>query len=111
MHDIGDMLGQLGFTDPVLEAEIITVEYSALDDLLADLRGAGAGNSAAGRQRGCLGRSGLDAARAAYERYRLGSKLPATFEIVYAHAWARAPRPDTATGATTFPLQQLRRRR
>ncbi|MGB5679595.1 MAG: malonyl-ACP O-methyltransferase BioC, partial [Gammaproteobacteria bacterium] len=50
MHDIGDGLLQAGFADPVMEAELITVNYPSVDKLMADLRAIGANVPAEGRR-------------------------------------------------------------
>lgn len=92
MHDIGDALVKAGFADPVMDMEMLTLTYTDLDALLADLRATGANNAAITRPRGLSGHQGWLAARAAYERLRVDGRLPATFEIIQGHAWKAAPR-------------------
>ena len=92
MHDLGDALVQAGFSDPVMDMEMLTLTYADLDGLFADLRASGANNAARARPRGLSGRSGWEAARAAYERLRRDGRLPASFEIIQGHAWKAAPK-------------------
>ena len=92
MHDLGDMLVGCGFADPVMDMEVITLTYSDLDALFADLRAAGATCAMKSRNHGLSGRAGWAAARGAYESLRKDGKLPATFEVVYGHAWKVAPK-------------------
>lgn len=92
MHDIGDMLVHAGFTAPVMEMEKITLTYADLKALMRDLKGLGAHNAAVGRRAGMLGRGRWAALSAAYERHRRDGRLPATFEVIYGHAWAGARR-------------------
>lgn len=92
MHDLGDALVQAGFSDPVMDMEMLTLAYAGLDDLIGDLRAAGGSNAARGRPRGLSGRREWAAARAAYERLRRDGRLPASFEIIQGHAWKAAPR-------------------
>ena len=87
MHDIGDALLQAGFAEPVMESEMITVHYRDVDTLMQDLRDIGANVTANGHRRGLLTRNMLMQMREAYEAYRQGDVLPATYEIVYGHAW------------------------
>ena len=87
MHDIGDALLQAGFAEPVMESEIITVNYKEVDTLMQDLRDIGANVTANGHRQGLLTHNMLTQLRAAYEMYRHASVLPATYEIVYGHAW------------------------
>ena len=110
MHVIGDVLGAAGFADPVMEAEHITVEYDDAMTLLRDLKGLGATNAQTGRARGLLARRRLHALVAAYEPFRRNGKLPATYEVVYGHAWAAPQRPAKGPTEQVFPLAQLRRR-
>lgn len=120
MHDLGDALLRERFADPVMDVEHLTLTYRRSDELVADLRGAGAVNACRGRRRGCTGRARWRTAREHYERFRdpASGLLPATFEVVHGHAWAapahkrqrdRDPvgaRPD---GAVPVSLARLRR--
>lgn len=87
MHDIGDGLLQAGFAEPVMESEIITVNYQEVDTLMQDLRDIGANVTASGHRQGLLTRNMLKQLREAYEVYRQQEVLPASYEIVYGHAW------------------------
>ena len=87
MHDIGDVLMQLGFAEPVMEAEVITVNYESVDLLMQDLRNIGANVTASGQNNGMLTPNKLNALRQAYEAFRADGVLPASYEIVYGHAW------------------------
>ena len=83
MHDLGDMLVAAGFTAPVMDMEMIEIEYTKDKDLLADLRSSGQTSARADRPRGLAGRRFGEALRG-----RLAPK--ATFEVVYGHAWKAA---------------------
>jgi malonyl-CoA O-methyltransferase len=95
MHDLGDLLMTSGFSDPVMEMEMITLTYADLSALLADLRHGASVNADPGRRRGLGGRRMWQRVRAGYESQRRDDRLPASFEVVYGHAWKAAPR---ATG-------------
>jgi len=90
MHDVGDGLLQAGFADPVMEAETITVNYESIDKLMADLRAIGANATAEGGRVGLTAPSVLTKLRQAYEIYRVDKLLPASYEVVYGHAWKPA---------------------
>jgi malonyl-CoA O-methyltransferase len=109
MHDIGDLLVGTRFAEPVMDCERLTVTYAAVDDLMRDLKTLGAHNVTAGRARGLTGRRRLDAMRAAYERFRADGRLPATYEVVYGHAWAPMQR-QVEDGVTAVPLSAITRR-
>lgn len=111
MHDIGDTLVRAGFADPVMETEYLTVPYDDVITLMRDLKGIGASNSHAERARGMLGRKRLAALAEAYEvERRNDGRLPATYEVVYGHAWASEGRRREPKDVHTFPVANLRRR-
>ncbi len=89
MHDVGDALLAAGFRDPVVDMETITLTYREVRGLLADLKAIGANNATAGRNRGLTGKARMQAFYQAYEYFRQADGLyPATYEVVYGHAWA-----------------------
>lgn len=108
MHDVGDLLVSRGFADPVMDMEMITLTYDRVEDLLGDLRRAGAVNTDAERRRGLTGPESWKRMHAAYEAMRRDGRLPATFEIVYGHAWKPEPR-RTADGRSVVRFARGRR--
>lgn len=94
MHDLGDALMRGGFVDVVMDAARLTAHYRNVRELLNELKSIGATNALAARQRGLTGKSRLAGLEEAYEAFRIGSELPATYEAVFAHAWkpTRSPR-------------------
>lgn len=98
MHDVGDGLMQAGFADPVMEAETITVKYRTIDKLMADLRAIGANATAQGGRTGLTTPSMLDGLRQAYDAYRVDDLLPASYEVVYGHAWKPEAGRDNEAG-------------
>ena len=110
MHDYGDMLVECGFADPVMDVEMLTMTYPGVDELFSDLRRNGASCAMQTRRSGLMGRQAWQAARAAYERLLKDGRLPATFEVVYGHAWKAQPS-KTADGRAIVrfdPKQRLR---
>lgn len=92
MHDIGDALVRAGFADPVMDVEYFTLTYDDVRGLMRDLKDIGAHNATEGRQRGLAGKSFLQRLADNYERFREQGKLPATYEVVYGHAWKAQPK-------------------
>lgn len=87
MHDIGDALLQSGYAEPVMEAEFITVNYQDVGSLMQDLRDIGANVTANGHRQGLLTQNMLARLGQAYDAFREDGVLPATYEIIYGHAW------------------------
>jgi malonyl-CoA O-methyltransferase len=92
MHDIGDMLVAGGFADPVMDMEYITLTYHDVKDVMQDLRSIGAHNATTGRATGLMGKKAWGRVLENYERLRRDGRLPATFEVIYGHAWKVAPK-------------------
>lgn len=92
MHDIGDMLVAAGFADPVMEMERLTLTYDDVRAVMQDLKSIGAHNATAGRAPGMMGKAAWQRVTENYEKLRRNGKLPATFEIIYGHAWKPAPK-------------------
>lgn len=91
MHDIGDALLRDGFSQPVMEAEFLTLTYDSVDGLMHDLKAIGANVTAGAvndeQSRGLGGKAMLQSVRQNYEQYRQHGLLPATYEVIYGHAW------------------------
>jgi len=87
MHDVGDALLRARFAEPVMDMETLTLTYADARGLMRDLKTLGAHNVTAGRAHGLTGKGRLNAMLAAYECLRRDGVLPATYEVVYGHAW------------------------
>jgi malonyl-CoA O-methyltransferase len=107
MHDLGDMLVQAGFADPVMDQETLTLKWPDPQALLAELRSLG-GNTAPDRMAGL---------RTPRWRDRLERELGAlsapdgsigmSFEVAYGHAFKAAPRVRPGE-ATSVSLEDMR---
>ena len=86
MHDIGDQMLQSGFQSPIMEMENITLTYEKVVDLMHDLKAIGAQN-VANRSKALTGKTKFKKMIEMYENYREDGKLPATYEVIYGHAW------------------------
>lgn len=107
MHDLGDMMIEAGFADPVMDQELLTLTWPSAQAALAELRQIG-GNVDPRRF------SGLRTPR---WQQRLCDRLSARadgqgrialhFELIYGHAFKPAPRPRVAD-ETTVSLEDMR---
>ena len=107
MHDLGDMLVQAGFADPVMDQEQITLTWASADELLAELRSLGAN----------VDPRRLAGLRTPRWRARLVELLSSTrnaegriglnFEVVYGHAFCPPPRHALAPSASV-PLEDMK---
>jgi malonyl-CoA O-methyltransferase len=111
MHDIGDTLVRAGMEDVVMDVEVITMHYGDCKGLMGDIKAVGAHNVNVARRRGLTGKDKFRRMLQAYEQYRSGEGLPATYEIVYGHAWTPAQeRVGQRHGQTVYiPVSKVRR--
>lgn len=94
MHDLGDMLVQAGFADPVMDQETLVLTWDTPQAALAELRGLGL-NAARDRFPGLRTPRWRD--RLLSRLMELASSRPdgrigLSFEVAYGHAFKPAPR-------------------
>ncbi|MEJ8568157.1 methyltransferase domain-containing protein [Elongatibacter sediminis] len=105
MHDIGDALVAAGFDEPVMDAEVLTLEYRTFDALLQDLRATAAHTHVASWE-------SIEPAKLQSGWPVHGQSFTQSWEIVYGAAFGPAEgRPvRTASGdVATFSVEALRR--
>lgn len=106
MHDLGDMLIDAGFADPVMDQERVTLTWDGPQALLAELRQLG-GNASPARFAGL--RTPRWRARLHDELAKLAAdgRIAMSFEVVYGHAFKAPPR-VRADAPTTVSVQDMR---
>ena len=117
---VGDALIAAGFKDPVLDRDEFRLGHPDLPHLMRELRTIGATNAMATRRRSLTGRARFARAAQAYEAMRvdecssLQGALPATWEVIYAHAWGPPPGAPIRVGGVDevqVPLSSIRVRK
>lgn len=109
MHDLGDMLVQAGFAEPVMDMERLTLTFSGPEALLQELRGLGRNlhRERFAQLRGRSWRERLFKAIATELPRDAEGRLCLDFEIVYGHALRPTPRVKMAAD-TAVPLDRMR---
>jgi malonyl-CoA O-methyltransferase len=110
----GDALVHAGFRNPVLDRDVFVHGYDDLPALVRELRAIGATNALASRRHTLTGKARFAAAASAYERERRDGRLPATWEVIYAQAWAPQPGAPIREGGfdvTAIPVSKIPIRR
>jgi len=111
MHDVGEAMTEAGLTDIVLDADRYTLAYSTAMDLMKDLKILGARNVNNQRRRGLTGKKTLASVQQAYETFRKDDVLPATYEVVFAHAWGGVKQQSmSADGSVNIPISEIQRK-
>ena len=107
MHDLGDMLIEAGFADPVMDQETLTLTWPSGHALLDELRQLG-GNVDPRRFAGLRTPRWRQRLAALLEEGADASgRIGLEFEIVYGHAFRPAPRPRL-TPETSVALDDMR---
>jgi malonyl-CoA O-methyltransferase len=94
MHDLGDLLVQAGFADPVMDQETIVLTWPSGQAALAELRSLGI-NAATGRCAGLRTPRWRQSLIEHLEKDALGredGRVALTFEVAYGHAFKPLPR-------------------
>jgi malonyl-CoA O-methyltransferase len=110
VHDLGSALARAGFAEPVLDVDRHVRHYPDARTLMHELKALGAHNIDLRRARGLTGRAAFQRMNTAYEAQRAAAGLPATWQLVYAVAWAHADEKAfrAVAGETRIDLAQLR---
>ena len=113
IQQVGDAMIAAGFRNPVLDREQFTLTYADVMPLLRELRAIGAGDARLQRPRGLGGKSRQARMIAAYEALRVDGRLPSTWEVISATAWAPGPgtpRREGSLDVASFPADRIPRR-
>jgi malonyl-CoA O-methyltransferase len=106
MHDLGDMLVEAGFADPVMDQELLKLTYDGPAALLAELRALG-GNADPARFAGLRTPRWRERLLAALrERAAADGRIALGVEVVYGHAFRPLPRARVA-GETRLAPDEL----
>jgi len=112
MHLVGDELLSVGYVDPVMHMENISIDYNSLDNLWRDLRNAVGVNVRQDRPKGLLSPSKWKQFLNCYESYKTSdSRFPVNLEIIYGHALGKGgvKMPSrNQEGLIEVPLEMLR---
>jgi len=87
MNNIDNLLKHSGFSNPVLEVENFTMKYKEVGELFMDIKSIGATNGNVSKKKGLSGKSFTKKIIEQYETYRKNNLLPASYEVIYGHAW------------------------
>ena len=107
MHDLGDILVQSGFSDPVMDQEQLTLTWSCARDMLAELRTLGANVDPERFQGLRTPRWRDELERAADDLRGADGRVHMNFELVYGHAFCPTPKPRVRE-EVQFSLEHMR---
>lgn len=88
MHDIGDLLLETQFLDPVIDISFFTLTYPTIAAMVKDFKQQGIHNFDAHRINHLCGKKRFQHFSQAYAKYKnANNALPLTCEVIYGHAW------------------------
>lgn len=114
MHDLGDELVNTGLAEPVMDMDLMALTYEDVMSVMSDLKAIGANttlkNQKKPAEQGLVTPSKLKRVIQHYENYRSEGVVPASYEVIYGHAWKTKQR-ATKISQTEFsvPVDQLKR--
>lgn len=108
MHDLGDALMTERFVDPVVDMEMLTVQFQSLPALLNSLKQQGVRNINPNRNKGLTGKAAWSRFEKAFMNLKLNEKYPLTYEVVYGHAWKGEARQVGKGTETVIAIDSLR---
>jgi malonyl-CoA O-methyltransferase len=114
IQQVGDAMISAGFRNPVLDRDQFMLSYTGVMTLLRELRAIGASDARLQRPRGLGGKARQARMIAAYETLRREGRLPSTWEVITAIAWAPGPgtpRREGAADIASFPANRIPLRR
>lgn len=108
MHDLGDMLVETGFAEPVMDQETLTLRYASAEALLDELHGLGA-NAAPRRFAGLRTPAWRQRLlRCLTARADAHGRIPLQIELVYGHAFVAADAGPRVEARTQIGLAQMK---
>jgi len=111
MHDLGDALLNCGLAEPVMDADLMTLHYTKPQMVMKDLQNIGANTTLKKQYKGLITPRQLKIVLEAYESFRQHDVIPASYEVVYGHAWKTPPKAKKTDRADfSFPVSQLLKR-
>ena len=106
MHNIGDILLQEYFLDPVVDAEYIYVHYSNILSLLESLKIQGVKNINKKRRTGLMGKEAFKQFKQNFAPYS-HTKFQLTYEVIYGQAWKGTQRRTVSSTETVIAVEDL----
>lgn len=108
MHDVAEAMMQARLAEPVLDTDRYVLTYETTRALMQDLKLLGAHNVTQGRRRGLTTPAALNKMTAYYEQFRNDGVLPASYEVIFGHAWAgQLPQQRDADGHVRISIDQI----
>ena len=108
MHDLGDDLLSSGFAEPVMDMDMMTLTYDDVMTVMTDLKAIGANTPVRNNMQGLLTPRKLQKVVAQYEGFRKDNVLPASFEIIYGHAWKTDKINRQVAGEIRIPFESVK---
>lgn len=100
MHDLGDMLFQHGFYDPVTDMDMLTLQYTNAERFIDDMRTAGLWQS-------LQFNSEIDAVRILADAWQSNDIQNVTLELVYGHGVKKQVLPDNTAPVQFYPSSTI----
>lgn len=109
IQDMGDVLLQQQFTDPVMNSETLVINYRDIRQLCRELKQSGMQNIVNGRFQGLISRQRWQQFLQRLDNYRNPQgRLPISFEVLYGQAW-RSELIKASSDEVIIPVSSIKR--
>jgi len=88
LSELETFLQNAGFTDISIESKIYQAHYSSVFELMRELKGIGAHNVLAGRNKKITTKADMQKMITVYEKLKVNEMIPASYEIIFVSAGA-----------------------
>ncbi len=109
MHDVADMLLHEGFADPVVDMEVLTVNYQSVRQLIHELKNIGSVKLSSTMFKGLYTK---DLIRKISENYTTADGYyPVSVEVIYGHAWGKqlGTSIKNMDGSVSIPISRIKK--
>ena len=89
MHILGDNMLQSGLSDPVLDVEKLTLNYSTPESMLLDISSIGARNCLVERRPYLTGKANFIDLKNELNKTAIDGQIAIDLELIYGHAWGK----------------------
>ena len=108
MHDVGDALVRQQFSDAEMDMEHFTLTYPTAFEIMRELKALGTQTILQDQHIGLTGKTRFAKLVETYETFRNDDgRLPATYEIIYGHAWKTEKLPHQIGNEVHIPVSSI----
>jgi malonyl-CoA O-methyltransferase len=107
MHDLGDIAGRAGLTEPVMDVDRLKLTYRRRERLFEDLKATGATNAAFGRRLQLTSPGRWQNFCAQLEAHRVEGQLSISIELIFGLVWGLSSSIKAYDKTVSIPIEEI----